>query len=661
MQVQFNVIEHTWIVLPDGRRLASKLWMPIGAGPFPAILEYLPYRIRDGTASIDATTHPVFASNGYVSIRVDIAGTGDSEGLFDDEYSEQELKDGEAVLSWIAAQHWCDGNIGMIGISWGGFNGLQLAFRQPVAQKAVVSVASTTDRYADDVHYMGGCLLVDNFNWASQMFAIQTLPLDPTLRSDWREEWLNRMSQAPFLAATWMAHPTRDYYWKHGSVCEDYARIKTPVLAITGWADSYVNAPPQLVESMSAPAKAIIGPWEHQYSHLSKLDPSDFHGEVVRWFDCWMKGAQNGAEALPDYRTFMQEHDNAGSVAKSRRGRWIAEATWPSDNITREIMPLGQGSLGDSATQSVISVATPAHVGLESGYFTPELRVDNELPGDQSKDDALSICFDTSPLDQPMELMGRAILKIEFSVNQPVAQVVVRLCDVSPSGVSQRVTYRGFNLNHHSSHEVPEVLVPGQRYNATIELNECAHRLRAGHKLRLALSNSYWPIVWPAPKPVELVLHLANCWVDLPVRLVTQEIEAMAPAAAINYPTLKPEIIREPSNQTQNTTLDDGTVVQQTSGDFGASRDPDHGLETSSEFMTRHGIHPDDPSSAQFETQWTYCFGRGNWQVEIETSNTMTCDADNFYLHRKLSAVEGAERIEVLTKEWSTTIAREFL
>lgn len=198
---QVAVIENEWITLPDGRRLAARLWMPSGVGPFPAILEYLPYRKRDGTAARDETTHGVFAKAGYACIRVDIAGTGDSDGSFDDEYSEQELSDGEAVLAWIASRDWCDGNVGMIGISWGGFNGLQLAFRQPEALKAVVSVASTTDRYADDIHFMGGCLLSDNANWASQMFAYQSRPPDPALRPDWREVWIERMEALPFMAA----------------------------------------------------------------------------------------------------------------------------------------------------------------------------------------------------------------------------------------------------------------------------------------------------------------------------------------------------------------------------------------------------------------------------------------------------------------------------
>ncbi|MGC1487891.1 MAG: CocE/NonD family hydrolase, partial [Albidovulum sp.] len=115
------------IVLADGTRLSARVWMPEGAGPFPAVLEYLPYRKRDGTVVRDALTHPYFAGHGYACLRVDIRGTGDSESLMEDEYSAQELFDAVEVINWIAAQSWSNGRVGMMGISWGGFNGLQVA------------------------------------------------------------------------------------------------------------------------------------------------------------------------------------------------------------------------------------------------------------------------------------------------------------------------------------------------------------------------------------------------------------------------------------------------------------------------------------------------------------------------------------------------------
>jgi len=153
-----RVVENDWIPLSDGTRLAAKLWLPEDAeeDPVPAILEYLPYRKRDATAHRDSIRHPYVAGHGYAIARVDIRGTGDSDGIILDEYLPQEQEDAVEVLAWLAAQPWCTGSLGMFGISWGGFNGLQVAARRPPGLKAIITVGSTDDRYADDVHYNGG-------------------------------------------------------------------------------------------------------------------------------------------------------------------------------------------------------------------------------------------------------------------------------------------------------------------------------------------------------------------------------------------------------------------------------------------------------------------------------------------------------------------------
>lgn len=658
-----TVTEHLWIPLPDGRRLAARMWMPEGKGPFPVILEYLPYRKRDGTAPRDATTHPVFTAEGYACLRVDIAGSGDSDGRFDDEYSEQELSDGEAVLEWIAAQPWSSGNVGMIGISWGGFNGLQMAYRRPEALKAVVSVASTVDRYADDIHYMGGCLLSDNKNWASQMFAYMTRPLDPKLRPDWREEWLGRINDLPFMAADWLKHPTRDTFWKHGSVSEDWSAIKAPVLAITGWADAYVNAPSALAAKMTgAPAKALMGPWEHRYAHISQIEAADFHGEVLRWFDHYLKGEDAGADALPDYRVFLQEFTEPSPKNLPQNGRWVAEAHWPSPNVSDVMWPLAPAGFAAAPQAGTVVVKSAATVGQAGGYFCPGIRIDNERPGDQSVDDAASTCFDSTPLLTPMEILGRPRVRLAFSVDKPVAQVVARLCDVAPSGQSQRITYRPRNLCHDDSHEVATKLEPGKRYEVEFELNECAHRVLAGHRLRLALSTSYWPIVWPAPEAAEITLHLEDCALVLPERRVEVEIDAQAPGAARDYPRYQAQVLEKPWGEATTKIEADGTHVLESYDSYGAARDLSHGQQVSSNVRMRYVIHPDDPASARFDCAWVFAFGREtdgdapDWNLRIETDSAMWCDTETFTLWREIKAFEGEDLI--LTRDWKEVIPR---
>ena len=648
----------TWIALPDGRGLAARLWRPATETPAPAILEYLPYRKRDGTAPRDATTHPVFAAAGYACIRVDIAGTGDSDGLFDDEYSEQELSDGEAVIAWIARQPWCDGNVGMIGISWGGFNGLQLAARRPPALKAVVTCCSSVDRHADDIHYMGGCLLTDNFNWGAQMLAYQSRPPDPALRGDWRERWIERIETLPFLAARWLEHPARDACWRHGSVCEDWSAIEAAVLAVGGWADAYVNAPPALAANLSAPARALIGPWEHKYPHIARIGPADFHGEVVGWFDRWLKGERNGAERLPAFRAFIQEHDAPPSpLYGPRSGRWVGEAVWPSPNVGSRVlypgldpgpasgMPLqgdSAGTLSATPGAGVQVVATPHHVGLAAACFCPGMRIDNELAADQAPDDAASVCFDTDALEAPLELLGRPVVEVAFSADRPAAQLCFRLCDVAPGGASQRITWRAFNLTYHAGPESPAALDPGRIYRARIALNECAHRLRAGHRLRLAVSTSYWPVVWPAPAAAAVTLHLARCRLVLPERRVSgEEMDPAAPGGPADFPVQAAVTLREPSNRTERRIDPGGVRVLETFDDFGASRDLEHGLETGSHVAQIYSIHPDDPLSARHEARWRFELRRGDWSVRIDSRSVMTSNADSFHLSREVTAREG--------------------
>lgn len=660
MRSATNSDDTYWIEMPDGRRLSARVWLPGDLTPHPVILEYLPYRKRDGTAPRDATTHACFVKRGYACIRVDIAGTGDSEGQFDDEYSEQELSDGEAVLEWIAGQDWCNGSIGIIGISWGGFNGLQLAYRRPPALKAVVSVASTTDRYADDIHYMGGCLLSDNANWGATMLAYLSRPADPLLRPDWREDWIARMENLPDLTTTWLRHQTRDEYWRHGSVCEDWSRISIPVLAITGWADAYVNTPGYLVEHLSSPAKALIGPWEHRYPHISKLGAADFHAEVLNWFDRWLKDEDNGVENLPDFRTFCKEFNAPTRKMIPPKGRWIAEAEWPSANVTGKAFYIDGDTLGQDAGTGEVKISNPAHLGMAGGYFCPGMRFDNELAGDQAVDDELSTHFDMV-LTEDLELMGQPRLKMAFRVDQPVAQIVARLCEVDSNGVSQRISYRPFNLTHRESHETPSALVPGQTYNAEFALNACAHRLKAGHRLRLSLSTSYWPVVWPAPKPVTITLDENAFMLTLPVRKSEDLILPLNPAPMEPMVSDAARMLRPADGWAKDHVEPDGTVVQESFDDFGLLQDMTHGMTTSSHVHTRYSIHPERPESADLQVTWQFSYGRDQWQVEIDTSTRMTCDEENFYLHRTLRATEGAVKTEVLTREWSETIPRGLL
>ena len=343
-------IENIWVPLSDGTRLAARLWLPddAEAHPVPAILEYLPYRKDDGTTLRDAMTHPYFAGHGYASLRVDMRGSGDSDGLLLDEYLPQEQYDALEVIAWIAAQPWCTGAVGMIGISWGGFNGLQVAAHRPPALKAVITLCSTDDRYTDDCHYMGGCVLgSDMLGWASVMLAYNARPPDPRFVGErWRQMWLDRLEHTPPFSDIWLGHQRRDAYWKQGSVCEDYAAITCPVYAVGGWADPYTNAIPRLLAGLQGPRKGLIGPWAHVYPHAGAPGPAiGFLQECLRWWDCWLKGIDTGIMAEPMLRTWMLENVEPSSSVAEWPGRWVAETQWPPEAMASQTYTLGDGHL----------------------------------------------------------------------------------------------------------------------------------------------------------------------------------------------------------------------------------------------------------------------------------------------------------------------------
>ena len=514
-----NILPDMAIPLPDGTRLSARVWMPEGveSEPVPAILEYLPYRKSDGTAARDHGMHAHFARHGYVCLRVDRRGCGDSEGLFDDEYSEQELQDGVDVINWIAAQPWCSGRVGMQGISWGGFNGLQIAALAPEPLKAVISIGTTVDRYHDDIHYKGGVQLGENIGWAATVMSWFSMPPDPAQRPDWREMWLERLENTPFLASTWMRHADRDDYWKHGSVCEDYSAIKAPVLVMGGLHDGYRNAMAALVENLEAPVKGIAGPWSHKYPNISTIGPSiDYLGEALRWWDHWLKGRDTGVENDPAYRAYVMESAQPDPSLNHRAGRWVGLASGPSDSVAREVLGLGDGLLGSTAPFRAV-LRPDLTCGQCCGEFFPFGFGPGELPDDQRHDDMASLCFDGEIQREGRDILGAPGLILRVASDMPRAQLIVRLCDLRPDGSSALISLGLLDLRHRDGFDARPDLTPGKAYEIALKLDQTAYHLPKGHRLRLAISSSYWPYCWPEGEAATLTVDqgaLTVPWLD---------------------------------------------------------------------------------------------------------------------------------------------------
>ena len=634
------------VMMPDGVRLSARIWMPedAEANPVPAILEFLPYRKRDDTAARDSVTHPWFAGNGYACLRVDMRGNGESEGQMTDEYTDQEWADAVSVIEWAAAQPWCNGKVGMMGISWGGFNALQVAALSPPALKAIVTLCSTVDRYADDIHYKGGCLLGENFGWATTMLSLSSRPPDPALVGEkGRDMWRTRLERLPDLASIWLEHQARDAYWKRGSVCEDFAALRLPVLAFGGWHDGYRNTPANLAGAAGVAAKAVVGPWIHGYPHLAGPDPAiDFLNEAKRWWDRWLKDEDTGVENDPAMRLWLMDSVRPAPWLAARPGRWTAEKQWPSPAIAERHYALTDFGLTTTPGALDRIVATPQVCGLASGEYFPA-GAGSELPGDQRGDDALSVCFDTVPLRNPVDIVGAPRLTLRLSADRPQANLVARLCAVHPDGASELISWGALNLCQRSSREFPEALVPGSAFTVDFALDHCAFRLPAGHRLRIALSTSYWPMLWPSPEAA--TLNLAAGDLALPVRASAagDEWRFGAPQGAAPRPT---EELRPPRHaRTIRRDVASGETSMTIEADEGAIRDLGHGLVSGAACREIWTIRPDDPLSATVEIEWEQSGGRDDWRWTTQVSATMRCDHADFHLSSRVEARLGEETV----------------
>lgn len=664
-----KTIEHDWISLKDGTRLAARIWMPEIAEkePVPAVLEYIPYRKRDGTRARDEPMHGYISGHGYAVVRVDMRGSGESDGLLRDEYLQQEQDDALEVIDWISRQPWCTGAVGMMGKSWGGFNSLQVAALRPPALKAIITVGFTDDRYNDDIHYKGGCLLNDNFWWGAIMQAYMSRPLDPHLVGDsWRESWLKRLEEMPFWPALWMRQQVRNEYWKHGSVCEDYSAIQCPVLALDGWADSYTNTVLRVVENLKVPRRGIIGPWAHVYPHDGAPGPAiGFLQEAVRWWDHWLKGKENGVTEAPMVQAWIQDSYPPSAFQYVSAGRWVCAEDWPSKQTEERILHLAHGKLLDRPCEKKESVKlkTPLNHGLLAGEWMGAA-VPGESPSDQRIDDGMAMVFEGEVLSEPLEILGYPRFEIELSSDKPCAMLFAQLSDVAPDGAVTRVTYGVMNLTHLEGHDKVVRLEPGKKVKAWVKLDCAGHRFKPGHRMRLSLATTFWPMFWPMPEEATLTLDLATGVLRLPV--FKESVEGRAPEAQPESAPLTPTTFLTEGYVDRSVSYDIlkdtwTCITNGVGGVFGEGIyrfdeidvTVEHNLKR--ELVLTNG----DPLSAQYNLYQKMRLGREGWWTEANILTSLRGDAENFLLYSEMTVTENDK--EVFKKEWKDTIPREGL
>jgi putative CocE/NonD family hydrolase len=663
-----RVIRHEWIPMPDGCRLAARIWLPEDADldPVPAIFEYVPYRKNDGLVLRDAPIHHYFAGHGYASVRVDMRGTGDSDGILQDEYLPLEQEDGLAVISWLAARPWCTGKVGIIGKSWGGFNGLQIAAHHPPELAAVISVASTDDRYADDVHYMGGTVLAwTALPWASTMLAYNGLPPDPAVVGEaWRQTWRERLEKTPAYIEEWLAHQRRDEFWRQGSVGEDLGAIGCPVYMVGGWTDAYRNAILRFLAGYGGPCKGLIGPWAHDYPEDGSPGPAiGFLQEAVRWWDHWLKGQDNGVMDEPALRAWMPQERRPAAGYQLHPGRWLAAASWPAEQVQTRSLHIGSqasstGTLTAAAGgQQELRIRGAESAATDLGQWGGH-GDSIEWPGDQRPEDGASLTFDTGPLAEPVEILGFPVARLDLAADQVDALVAVRLCDVWPDGASTLITRGLKNLTHRDSDEDPEPVAPGQRYTVGVQLNSVGYRVPPGHRLRLSVSPTYWPWAWPSPEPVTLSLFTGGASVlDLPVW--TDPAEHPPPphfAVPERAPAPPHELLGGESRRELRRDVATGTAEVITTASSG-HRLLDDGLAYREQERDVYRITDGQPLSAIVQCDREFAVSRGDWQVTVKTTSTMSATAAAFAVTNVLDAYEGDRR--VFTRTWHAELPRE--
>lgn len=653
--------------MPDGTKLQAHMWIPEESykdNKFKVglVMEYIPYR-TDVTIQRDSIRHPWFAGNGLAVMRLDMRGAASSGGVLEDEYLKLEQDDALAAFDWICAQPWSNGNIAMFGKSWAGFNGLQVAARQHPALKTIISLMSTDDRYSDDVHYRGGCMLAsDMLWWGSTMGIYAPRPQDPrVVGASWKQNWLERLNSEPMMK-NWLTHQTRDAYWKHGSINEDYDEVRIPVMCVGGWRDGYTSPVFRMVQNLPNPDTcALIGPWVHEFPEMAEPAPKiGFQQLALAWFKKYLEPETPTEFTIPKFTAYVQEPSSIKESYTYREGEWVS-----FDKLTKNTksMFIGDGlTTDDMDTQASVS-GTLSH-GLFRGTFCPFGFI-GDFPADQRVEDSKTAVWDSQEFTEDLTLLGEPVMKLRLSSDKKFANVSVKLEDIYPdNGEHVLISWGQLNLTHRDSHEFPEWLEPGKSYDVEVKLDVLGIKLAKGHRLRVGITTCDWPQNWPTPEIATIIITRG----ELILPVIPTECRVVAPK--FEQATIMKGAEREltkPFDRVKMCEYDYSTDewIASDLQDSGCVKMTDYqeltGIYHGSWNKNTFKIKPDDPLSATNQALWTYEMGReeDNWNIKMDTQAVLTADKDKFYLEHTLHAFENDEK--VFEKTWKFEIDRNFI
>ncbi len=629
----------------DGTTLSACVYRPSTSGPFPAIVEYLPYRKDDVTAPRDRLLLTALAQRGFACVRIDVRGTGDSDGICLDEYTEQEQDDGVDALAWIREQPWSTGALGAWGNSYGGFTAIQLASRRPPGLAAIAAVHATDDRYTDDMHYYGGALCaLELAHYPIRMLAMNALPPTRNLDEAVLELWRQRIEQTPPWVLRWLEEQHDGPYWRNGSLRPDYGRIDCPVLVIGGWRDGYCNAAVRMAENLAGRCELIVGPWPHVRPNLAPIPPRmDFIGLLAEWFGRHLRA--DPMEVDERALVFIQGFDTP--LTRPKR----------VPHETLQLHPTADGWLSSGpGAKGVLVVDQTPHAGVQMGNWAYPPPPDG-LPGDQRLDEVYALTFTTTPLVEELVIAGFPRLHLTVSHPGPTAVLATKLADVSPEGVSQLVTRGLLNLAHRHGHDRPEPLEAGFQ-PVDVELNATAWRFAPGHRLRLAIASNDWSTVWPAPTTEPILVRVGEGETALELPLVPEGESVEVPE-----PTEEP-----PRGETYSRTSPPGwrvvrdglrcrTGIETTYGrEFVMTDTQTSGNEARSSWAT---VTETDPLSAGVEGWCSFLFQRPDAEVRTTARGRFTCTAETLRARLELEVELDGEPFA--RRYWDEEIPRKLV
>lgn len=643
-----KIDRRVFVPMKDGVRIALTLYLPDapGDGPFPAVVESLPYRKDDDCTARDYSTYAHLAAKGIAGIRIDIRGTGASTGIIDDEYTAQEQQDTLEIFEWAESQDWCTGKLGMWGISWGGFSTLQTAMLRPSQLAAIAPMHATHDRFACDVHYIGGSLHgSEQVDWPASMIATNALPPDPDIFGDgWHDEWLARLESTPQWPFEWLRHQFRDDYWRHGSAAADYQAIQCPTLLIGGWLDGYVDGMLALAQNLTCPTRTVIGPWGHYRPATGYPGPTlDHHDLLARWFGHHLRGDDNGVMDMPSLSAYIRTAPPYDGDEVP--GYWRAETAYPPTDAETTIMALAGFDHESTTWRGPQWVGSHAPTWDRAGFASAE----------SSADDEASIVLTTPVFDSDVEILGNPQVELVVTTSATVGMVAARLLQVSPAGQVSLICRGSRNLAFPDDLSAPMSPVAGEPIKVVVPLMAASATIPAGWRLRLALSGADFPVVWPPAEEFTLGVEPDQSRLVLPL-VPTRDPSthlAIPPAG----PEIEPPVAFEREDRSWSVKRDNGhtTFTRQVGS---TEHQPDRSdLTYSFDQEWRVSVADHDPASMRAEADVAIGLRRPGWEVATVATMEMA-GGDPIHLTIGLSALEDGE--EIWRREWAEVIPRQW-